>query len=187
MTVHVIHVTDLFICPCKQAQTIHIMIRSTGHCFDDGQARCHYPLCKRHNPSCRVYTSRPTTRRKQLSVGAVSTGTECNKSNLYNVHQTVTCNVLMHVLCIMVRSLALCQPTPQHWSLSREVSSVLPIIKPKVHADQAKRKREIESMGLCQYIRHYSAHRKRPADTWSSGRLVMSGSNVTNACIRKPA
>ena len=24
MTVYVIHVTDLFICPCKQAQTIHL-------------------------------------------------------------------------------------------------------------------------------------------------------------------
>ena len=45
-----------------------------------------------------------------------------------------------------------------------------PAHKPKVHADQAKRKREIGSMGLCQSIRQYSAHGKGPADTWSSGK-----------------
>ena len=45
-----------------------------------------------------------------------------------------------------------------------------PSPKPKVHADQAKRKREIGSMGLCQSNRQYSAHGKRPADTWSSGK-----------------
>ena len=45
-----------------------------------------------------------------------------------------------------------------------------PAPKPKVHADQAQRKHEIGSMGLCQSIRQYSAHGKRPADTWSSGK-----------------
>ncbi len=45
-----------------------------------------------------------------------------------------------------------------------------PSPKPKVHADQAKRKREIGSMGMCQSTRQYSVHGKRPADTWSSGK-----------------
>ena len=43
-------------------------------------------------------------------------------------------------------------------------------------------------MILCRYIRHYSAYVKRPAVTCFSAKgHVMSGSNVTNACIRKPA
>ena len=45
-----------------------------------------------------------------------------------------------------------------------------PAPKPKVHADQAKRKSEIGSMGLCQSTRQYNAHGKRPADTCSSGK-----------------
>ena len=45
-----------------------------------------------------------------------------------------------------------------------------PAPKPKVYADQTKRKRTIESMGPCQSIRQYSAHGKRPADTCFSGR-----------------
>ena len=45
-----------------------------------------------------------------------------------------------------------------------------PSTKPKVHADHAKRKREIGSMGMCQSIRQYSVHGKRPADNWSSGK-----------------
>ena len=46
----------------------------------------------------------------------------------------------------------------------------VPAPEPNVHADQAKSKHEIGSMGLCQSIRQYSAHGKRPADTWSSGK-----------------
>ena len=45
-----------------------------------------------------------------------------------------------------------------------------PAPKPKVYADQTKRKRTIEWMGLCQYNRQYSAHGKRPADTCFYGR-----------------
>ena len=42
--------------------------------------------------------------------------------------------------------------------------------KPKVFADQTKRKQSIESMDLRQSIRQYSAHGKRSADTCFSGR-----------------
>ena len=45
-----------------------------------------------------------------------------------------------------------------------------PAPKPKVYADQTKRKCTIESTGLCQYNIQYSAHGKRPADTCFSGR-----------------
>ena len=36
----------------------------------------------------------------------------------------------------MVRSLAICQPTPQHWSLSREVSSVLHLTRMSMQTKQ---------------------------------------------------
>ena len=45
-----------------------------------------------------------------------------------------------------------------------------PAPKPKVYADQTKRQRSIESMGLCQSIRQYNVHRKRPVVTCFSGR-----------------
>ena len=45
-----------------------------------------------------------------------------------------------------------------------------PAPKPKVYADQTKRKCSIESIGLCQSIRQCSARGKRPAVTCFSGR-----------------
>ena len=61
-----------------------------------------------------------------------------------------------------------------------------PAPKPKVYADQTKRKRTIESTGLCQYIRQYSAHGKRPADTCFSGKTRDEWFKC-NEGIRKPA
>ena len=62
-----------------------------------------------------------------------------------------------------------------------------PAPKPKVHADQAKMKREIGLMGLCQSIRQYSARGKRPADTCHSGRTRDEWFKCRNTCIQKPA
>ena len=61
-----------------------------------------------------------------------------------------------------------------------------PAPKHNVYADRTKRKRSIESMGLCQSIREYVMESVQLIRVPPEG-LMMNGSNTTNACIRKPA
>ena len=85
----------------------------------------------------------------------------------------------------MVRSLALYQPTPQ-WFFCKEVSSVLPLKRRSMQTKQ--RGNGKLNRGGCANLSDSTMHME-------SGQLllvppeglVMSGSNVTNACIRKPA
>ena len=60
-----------------------------------------------------------------------------------------------------------------------------PAPKPKVYAEQTKRKRTIESIGLCQYNRQYSAHGKRPArDEWfKCNECLAFGSLQDGSCL----
>ena len=46
-----------------------------------------------------------------------------------------------------------------------------PVPEPRVYSDQTKRKRTLESTGMCQSIREYSAYGKRPAVTSFSGKI----------------
>ena len=85
----------------------------------------------------------------------------------------------------MVRSLALCQPTPQHWSLSREVSSVLPLNRRSM---QTKQRGNVKlDRWVCANLSDSTMHMESvQLILGPPERLVMSGSNATNACIRKP-
>ena len=76
------------------------------------------------------------------------------QANYYNNESTILSYCLE---VFMVRSLAVYQPTPQHWSLSANLSYST------VHMESVQL-----ILGLPE-------------------RLVMSGSNVTNSCIREPA
>ena len=84
----------------------------------------------------------------------------------------------------MVRSLALCHPTTL---VLIQRGQFGPAPKPKVHADQTKRKRELGSMGLATLSDSIVHMESVQLIIGPPERLVMSGSNVTNACIGKPA
>ena len=86
----------------------------------------------------------------------------------------------------MVRSLSLYQPTPQQWFFSREVSSVL-LLKRRSTQTKQRGNGKLNRCG-CANLSDSKMHMEsRQLFLVPPEGLVMSGSNVTKACIRKPA